>query len=67
LLARLLRSYALAAMLKQAHRGPPITDGVGGSGNGHGWINASLAALIRAPCATQGFTVISADATRPAR
>jgi len=63
LLARPLRSYALAAVLKHAHRGPPITDGVGGSGNGHGRINASPAALIRAPCATQAFTVIRADAT----
>src|SRR6516162_848686 len=48
LLARPLPSYALAAMLKHVHRGPPITGGVGGSGNGHGRINASPAALIRA-------------------
>jgi hypothetical protein len=48
LLARQLPSYALAAMLKHAYRGPPITGGVGGSGNGHGRINASSAALIRA-------------------
>ena len=44
LLARPLPSYALAAMLKHAHRGPPITGGVEGSGNGHERINASPAA-----------------------
>ena len=47
-LARSLPLDALAAMLNRAHRGPPITGGVGGAGNGHGRINASPAALIRA-------------------
>ena len=63
LLARPLPSYALAAMLKHAHRGPPITDGVGGSGSGHERINAPPAALIRAPILLSA----SADGSGPAR